>query len=70
MLEKEIGLSPWTTMPGQVSNALAAIVTPVPQQDEWRLDCLRKLLIQRYNLKKQALDTEELLGLINSICIN
>ena len=70
MLERETGLNPWSTTPGQVKDALAAIVKPVPQQDEWRLGCLQKLLVQRYNLKRQALDTEDISTLIDSLCIN
>ena len=70
MLEKETGLSPWTATPGQVSNALSDIVKPVPQQDEWRLGCLGNLLIRRYNLKIQSLDTSETSYLIDSLCIN
>ena len=70
LLERETGLNPWVATPGQVKDALAANIKPMPQQDEWRLGCLQQLLVQRYELKRKALDTEELSSLIDSLCIN
>ena len=57
MLERETGLNPWDTSSRRVSAALTANISPVPQQDTWRLQCLQKLLVQRYKLKIEAQDT-------------
>ena len=70
MLQRETGLNPWVVSARQVSNVLAAKVTPVPQQDSWRLQCLKKLLTQRYQLKMEAQDTKQISKLISSLCIN
>ena len=66
----ETGLDPWISSSHQVSEKLSEMTKPVPQQDVWRLPYLQKLLIQRYKMKIQALDTEDITGLINSLCIN
>ena len=70
MLERETGLNPWTTSPQRVSAALTDNISPIPQQDTWRLQCLQKLLVQRYKLKIEAQDTRQISNLIDSLCIN
>ena len=70
MLERETGLNPWSSPSWKVSNALSTKLTPVPPQDGWRLQCLHKLLIQRYDLKMKAQDTKYISKLIDSLCIN
>ena len=70
MLEQETGVSPWSSSPKEVSDILSAIVTPVPQQDHWRLPYLQKLLTERYKLKAEAQDTQDISFIIDNLCVN
>ena len=70
MLEQETGVSSWSSSPRQVSDILSAVVTPVPEQDEWRLPYLQKLLTERYKLNAEAKDTQDISFIIDNLCVN
>ena len=40
----------------------------VPEQDSWRIGCLKKYIEERYQLQSALLDTSEVDSLIDSIC--
>ena len=70
MLRQETGLNPWEATPRQFSDKLSSVVTDVPPQDEWRLQYLGKLLVQRYNMGVGAEETKIISNLIDSRCVN
>ena len=70
MLEREMGLNLWSDLPVNFSQKLAALKMEIPEQDVWRLEFLSKLLLERYHLSKQLIDTKYVSSLINSLCIN
>ena len=47
---------------------LQGVKSSVPEQDSWRIGCLRKYLEERYQLQSALLDTSEVDSLIDSIC--
>ena len=66
-------MDPWCTNNTKIREALvAAEVVEVPQQDRWRLPCLRSLLSQRRVAHNTAQEDDEkwLTGLIDSLVKN
>ena len=64
------GLDPWSCLCSQVRKVLDLKLAEMPQQDEWRLPYLGKLLEQRGQKYYQMEDTSELTELIDSPCVN
>ena len=53
-----------------VKAIMADRVKQAPEQDKWRIPYLGRLLEQRGELYHDMLDTTEVTGLIESLCIN
>ena len=70
MLREMTGLDPWCCLGSQVKKVLGEKLADLPEQDEWRLPYLGKLLEQRGDLYYQLEDTSELTELIDSWCLN
>ena len=71
LIERETGLSAWSTGPGKLKDALVRHeIAPVEDREKWRIPLLNKLLIQRQELFYLGEDIEDISGLINSLCIN
>ena len=66
MLERETGLSPWDVSPARFKEAFPPV--PVPEQDEWRVPYLGKLLKERYIMENNMQDTDMITELIDSLC--
>ena len=64
------GLDPWSCTSKEVKKKLAERIKLAPDQDLWRIPYLSKLLEQRGEMHYQMVDTEEITGLIDSICQN
>ena len=71
LIERETGLSAWSTGPGKLKDALVRHeIALVEDREKWRIPLLNKLLIQRQELFYLGEDIEDISGLINSLCIN
>ena len=70
LISRLTGLDPWSCTSSQVKNVLGKRLAEVPNQDEWRLSYLGKLLEQRGEWHFQMTDTSELTELIDSLCVN
>ena len=68
IVRRETGLNPWAVTPAQIRDQIPKSV--IPKQDHWRLDLLSKYLAKRASMENDLLDTKEITGLINSLCIN
>ena len=69
-VQEMTGLDPWSCLGSQVRKVLDLKLAEMPQQDEWRLQYLGKLLEQRGQKYYQMEDTSELTELIDSLCVN
>ena len=47
---------------------LLDLKTPLPNQDSWRIGCMRKFLAEKYKAEALEHDTNILEALIDSIC--
>jgi hypothetical protein len=70
LISRLTGLDPWSCTSSQVKNVLGKRLAEVPNQDEWRLSYLGKLLEQRGEWHFQMTVTSELTELIDSLCVN
>ena len=61
------GLDPWSCTSKEIKEKLAERIKLAPDQDLWRIPYLSKLLEQRGDM---MVDTEEVTGLIDSVCQN
>ena len=64
------GLDPWSCTSRQVKKVLRERLSDAPEQDQWRVPYLGKLLELRGELHHQMMDTAELTELIESLCEN
>jgi hypothetical protein len=69
-VQEMTGLDPWCCLGSQVKKVLGEKLADLPEQDEWRLPYLGKLLEQRGDFYYQLEDTSELTELIDSLCLN
>ena len=67
-IEKETGLKLIVDNLGKLRKNLLSMKTEVPNQDTWRIGCLRKFLSEKYEMKAKLQDTEQLQNLIDSLC--
>ena len=68
ILREETGLNPWSATPAQIRESLPK--KEVPQQGQYRLGLLEKYLSTRKELESEMADTQEISGLIDSLCVN
>ena len=68
LIREETGLNPFTARPAQVRDRLK--IAAVPEQDTWRLGLLESYLSERRKLTSNLEDTDEITGLIDSLCTN
>ena len=68
LIEEEPHLNPFTARPAEVRDRLK--LAAVPEQDIWRLGLLETYLSERRTLETNLEDTEQITGLIDSLCIN
>ena len=64
------GLDPWCCSSEKVKKALGEKMVEVPEQDMWRIPYLERLLEERGEAHYQMGNTNELTGLIDSLCVN
>lgn len=71
-VRKESNMDPLVDSPQSIKTALTAVMPVVPENDEWRIPYLGKLLDQRQRAHYCGDDekTEQLQNLINSLCVN
>ena len=70
-VEHESGCDAWTDSTHKVRKAMMQKeMVPVPEEDGWRLKYLDKLLERRQREFYLAVDTEEVQGLIDSLCVS
>ena len=68
LIEEETHLNPFTARPAEVRDRLK--LAAVPEQDSWRLGLLETYLSERRTLETNLEDTEQITGLIDSLCMN
>ena len=66
LIQNAAGCSPWDYSKNRIKSQLKKI--PVPENDEWRLSLLLKLLEKRRIDENLLHDTETLTMMINSLC--
>ena len=66
LVENAAGGSPWDYSSNRLKSQLKKI--PVPENDEWRLSLLLKLLEKRRQEENLLLDTKRLTKMIDSLC--
>ena len=69
-VQEMTGLDPWSCFGSQVKKVMNEKLAQLPQQDEWRLPYLGKLLEKRGEKYYKVEDTTELTELIDSLCVN
>ena len=67
-MKQETGLNPWTATPSMVKTALINNEVSVPEEENWRLPLLEKLLLQRHEMEYQLQDVKEIQSMIDSLC--
>ena len=67
-IRKEFKLEPLDTNLGLLRSTILKTTSAVPDQDFWRIRCLKKFLDQKYKLEARHQDTSEINDLIDSIC--
>ena len=67
-MKQETGLNPWTATPSMVKTALINNEVSVPEEENWRLPLLEKLLLQRHEMENQLQDVKEIQSMIDSLC--
>ena len=71
LVEEASGLSAWNTSSGKLKEAIGSLkIVECDPTDYWRIPFLNKLLGHRQEQSYLGIDTEEISGLINSLCIN
>ena len=71
LIERETGLSAWSTGQTKLKDALVQNeIAPVEERETWRIPLLNKLLMRKQELIYLGEDIEDISGLINSLCIN
>ena len=63
-------LDPWNCTSRQVKIVLWKKLTEMSNLDSWRIPYLGKLVALRGELHHQMMDTTQLTGLIDSLCVN
>ena len=67
-IRKEFKLEPLHNNMGLLRSTILESTSAVPNQDFWRIRCLKNFLEQKYQLEATHQDTSEMTGLIDSIC--
>ena len=67
-IRKEFKLEPLHNNLGLLRSTILESTSAVPNQDFWRIRCLKNFLEQKYQLEATHQDTSEMTGLIDSIC--
>ena len=65
-LKQEFGLDPWSATTGAFKHMYK--YNEVPNMDKWRLPLLSSLLAERYEMTVCEEETEDIVGLIESLC--
>ena len=68
LIQEETHLNPFMARPAEARDHLK--LAAVPEQDTWRLGLLETYLSKRRTLETNLEDTEQITGLIDSLCIN
>ena len=68
LIQEETELNPFTARPAEVRDRLK--LAAVPEQDTWRLGLLETYLSKRRTLETNLEDTEQITGMIDSLCMN
>ena len=67
-LAQETGTNPWSASSSMTTQALEKGTIMVPNEDNWRLPLLDKLLVQRYEMEMQVTNTDAIQDMIDSLC--
>ena len=67
-IRKEFQLEPLEDNLGLLRSTILETTSAVPNQDFWRIRCLKNFLEKKYKLEATHQDTSEMTDLIDSIC--
>ena len=66
LVEKAAGCSPWDYSTWRIKSGLS--IKPIPENDDWRISLLSKMLEQRIKEEKLMKNTDNLSKMIDSLC--
>ena len=67
-IRKEFNLDPKDNHLWLLRSTILGSTSAVPEQDTWRIRCMKNYLEQKYQLDARHEDTSEITGLIDSLC--
>ena len=67
-IRQEFNLDPRDNHLWLLRSTILGSTSAVPEQDTWRIRCMKNYLEQKYQLDARHEDTSEITGLIDSLC--